>query len=89
MWGGGGGGLRRRLQAEGAGRTKTLRENLAKSRSQALEVSMARELTGKSKKGWNESWKVRMASIMQIYVGHGKKFGFNSNFKWKAMGNFT
>lgn len=88
MWGEGE-GLRGQLQAEGAGRTKTLRENLAKSRGQALEVSMAGELRGKTKKRWNESWKVSMASIMQIYVGHGKKFGFHSNFEWKAMGNFT
>lgn len=40
--------LRREFQAEGVARTKTVRENLANSRSQTFEV-MVRELRGNTR----------------------------------------
>lgn len=76
---------RREFQAEGAARTKTVRENLANSRSQTFEV-MIRELRGNTREGWNESQKVSMAWLIQVHVGHGKKFGFNLNGKpWAIL----
>ena len=53
--------VREPFQTEGAAKPKTLRENLANSRGQTFEVSMARELRWKTKKGSNESHKVSMA----------------------------
>lgn len=53
--------LRTEFQAEGVARTKTVRENLANSRSQTFEV-MIRELRGTLEKdGMSESQTVSMA----------------------------